>query len=102
MSIEIRTILTALCGYQILGIAYGEHVICEVLTECCRAATTGTISGVCCKECLRLIPEEEGVGGSRYELEKAARRVGCPCPLECADHMLWALDRELSVQEDAA
>lgn len=82
-------ILTQPCG-MIAGIS---DIGVVALTPCCQALAKGSGSGVVCRGCYEAVDVLYGITGWESLLQ-AAKDVGCPCPHDCADYVLWKLTAE--------
>nr|DAI64405.1 MAG TPA: cytochrome c-552 [Caudoviricetes sp.] len=87
---------TSLCGYTARAdLSQTPTIGYMVLTPCCQAKV---IDDHLCAGCHKVAPihcESRGWGA----LFAAAKAYKCPRPMECADHMLWQIDRELEAQQ---
>lgn len=90
------------CGVAVADSTFGVYL----LTPCCGATGKGSVTGdtptVVCRRCHRQVPDCYGGLFSRAESGRlraaiiAAGQGRCPVPGDCADEVMWHLQREPS------
>lgn len=97
-TLAIRPPATGTCTSTSARVAYdATSGTVYLLTACCAASGKGGQSptGVVCRACYQPVP---GVHGDCATLDEATAWVtrvmttlACPCPQECAEHIVWDL-----------
>lgn len=94
----MRHTITTVCGVTVVQDTELDMV--WTLTPCCRATAKFMDSGVpgadeilACRGCYQPVADRYGWGGAGA-VHLVLEDNGCPIPHDCADNVLWALDRE--------